>query len=211
VLGAPLADEERAELVARQWLERYGIVSRDWWRRERPPVSWRSIYHELKRMELRGEVRRGYFVQGLGGAQFALPNAVELLRAATDDAEAPLIVMPASDPANPYSLNLDGVARVAHERPRGRGAVLVTRGGHVLRSAERGGRRLFFAPGISGEDAVAAARALLVRVAEGGSSPRDVIVESIDGAPAMTSPLAATLAAAGLRATPGGLRYYSRR
>jgi ATP-dependent Lhr-like helicase len=211
VLGAPLADEERAELVARQWLERYGIVSRDWWRRERPPVSWRSIYHELKRMELRGEVRRGYFVQGLGGAQFALPNAVELLRAAKDDAEAPMIVMSASDPANPYSLNLDNVPRVAHERPRGRGAMLVTRGGRVLLSAERGGRRLFIAPDLSAEETTAAARALLHRLTEGSTARRDVIVESVNGDPAVTSPFAASLGAAGLRATTSGLRYYSSR
>jgi ATP-dependent Lhr-like helicase len=209
VLGPPLADEERAELVARQWLERYGIVSRDWWRRERPPVSWRSIYHELKRMELRGEVRRGYFVQGLGGAQFAMPNAVELLRASKDDSDAPTIVMNASDPANPYSLNLDNVARVAHERPRGRGALLVTRGGRVLLSAERGGRRLFFTPGILAADATMAARALLRRLTEGDGASRDIVVEAIDGAPAMTSALAAALSAAGLRATPSGLRYYS--
>ena len=211
VLGAVLADEERAELIARQWLERYGIVSRDWWRRERPPVPWRSIYHELKRMELRGEVRRGYFVQGLGGAQFALPNAVEALRTAKDDPEAPMIVMSASDPANPYSLNLDNVARVAHERPRGRGAMLVTRGGRVLLSAERGGRRLFVAPGLAADDAAAAARVLLLRLTAASGVARDVIVESIDGAPAMGSPLAPALHAAGLRATPGGLRYYSSR
>ena len=211
VLGPLLADEERAELIARQWLERYGIVSRDWWRRERPPVSWRSIYHELKRMELRGEVRRGYFVQGLGGAQFALPNAVEMLRAAKDDAEALMIVMSASDPANPYSLNLDNVPRVVHERPRGRGAMLVTRVGRVRMSAERGGRRLFVAPDLSVEESTAAARALLERLTAGSAGRRDVIVETVNGEPAVTSPFAESLGAAGLRATTSGLRYYSRR
>ncbi|MBX6332601.1 MAG: DEAD/DEAH box helicase, partial [Gemmatimonadaceae bacterium] len=73
-------EEEHAEAVARHWLARYGIVTRDWWRRERPPVPWRAIYRELKRFEYRGEVRRGYFVEGLAGAQFALPEAVEQLR-----------------------------------------------------------------------------------------------------------------------------------
>ncbi|HEY6089211.1 MAG TPA: DEAD/DEAH box helicase, partial [Gemmatimonadaceae bacterium] len=57
-LGPELPEEERAERIARQWLTRYGIVSREWWRRERPPVPWRSIYRELKRLEYRGEVRR---------------------------------------------------------------------------------------------------------------------------------------------------------
>ena len=58
-LGMESADEpELAEGVARQWLARYGVLSRDWWRRERPPVSWRAIYQELKRLEFRGDVQR---------------------------------------------------------------------------------------------------------------------------------------------------------
>ncbi len=84
--GTRPSEEEHAESIARQWLDRYGIVTRDWWRRERPPVSWRAIYRELKRLEYRGEVRRGYFVRGLGGAQFALPSAVERLRSAAGTA-----------------------------------------------------------------------------------------------------------------------------
>ena len=98
MLGAPLPEDERAERVARQWLDRYGIVSRDWWRREKPAVAWRSIYYELRKLELRGEVRRGYFVRGLAGAQFALPEAVELLRAAANDPGAPLVVIRAERP-----------------------------------------------------------------------------------------------------------------
>ncbi|HEX6629576.1 MAG TPA: hypothetical protein VF048_00710, partial [Gemmatimonadaceae bacterium] len=97
MLGPQVEEAELAEQVARQWLARYGIVSRDWWRRERPAVGWRAIYHELKRLEFRGEVRRGYFVAGLAGAQFALPDAVELLRAPAAEDE-PVIVLAASDP-----------------------------------------------------------------------------------------------------------------
>ena len=63
--GARPDEEEHAEQIARQWLDRYAIVTRDWWRRERPPVGWRAIYRELKRLEYRGEVRRGYFVEGM--------------------------------------------------------------------------------------------------------------------------------------------------
>ena len=128
---------------------RYGIVSRDWWRRERPAVGWREIYHELKRLEFRGEVRRGYFVAGLAGAQFALPEAVELLRAPVPDDDATeIVVMSASDPANVYALPLaPGTAADPLARPRGAGALLVTRAGRIVLAAEGRGGRLRVARG----------------------------------------------------------------
>jgi ATP-dependent helicase Lhr and Lhr-like helicase len=208
VLGAPLPEDERAERVARQWLDRYGIVSRDWWRREKPAVGWRSIYYELRKLELRGEVRRGYFVRGLAGAQFALPEAVELLRAAATDPGAPLVVIRASDPANVYSLRTEP-PRAVHERPRGRDALLVMRGGHVLLASEARGKRISIAPEISDNELSAAARALVRALQEASSATRDLVVETIDGRPAVTSPRAPAFAAAGFRATPGGLRYYA--
>ncbi|HWE43764.1 MAG TPA: DEAD/DEAH box helicase [Gemmatimonadaceae bacterium] len=208
VLGAPLPEDERAERVARQWLERYGIVSRDWWRREKPAVAWRSVYYELRKLELRGEVRRGYFVRGLAGAQFALPEAVEMLRAAATDPGAPIVVIRASDPANPYSLAAD-TRRPMHERPRGRDALLVMRGGRVLLASEARGKRISVAPEISDNELSAAGRAL-VRALQGASpATRDLIVETIDGRPAVTSPRGPAFAAAGFRATPAGLRYYA--
>src|SRR6185503_804588 len=102
VLGPEASEEASAEMIARQWLERYAIVSREIWRRERPAIGWRAVYRELKRLEFRGEVRRGYFVRGLSGAQFALPEAVEMLRAPSDPADAPAVVMSVNDPANVF-------------------------------------------------------------------------------------------------------------
>jgi ATP-dependent Lhr-like helicase len=162
-MGPELPDEERAERIARQWLARYGIVSRDWWRRERPPVSWRSIYRELKRLEYRGEVRRGYFVKGLGGAQFALPDAVEWLRAVAseDQSSASFVVMAASDPANIYNLHLELVERDPLSRPRGSGALLVTRGGRIAMAVEGRGRRFSVADWLSPEETAAAKKALI--------------------------------------------------
>ena len=162
-MGPDLAEEEHAERIARQWLTRYGIVSRDWWRRERPPVSWRSIYRELKRLEFRGEVRRGYFVKGLGGAQFALPDAVEWLRAVAgeDQSAAGFVVMAASDPANVYNLPLELIDRDPLSRPRGSGALLVTRGGRVAIAVEGRGRRYSVAEWLSPEDTAEAKRVLL--------------------------------------------------
>ncbi|MGH7621131.1 MAG: Lhr family helicase, partial [Gemmatimonadaceae bacterium] len=154
-------EEEHAERIARQWLDRYAIVTRDWWRRERPPVSWRAIYRELKRLEYRAEVRRGYFVEGLGGAQFALPEAVERLRAQPElDVDAPIIVMSAADPANPYTLALESITPGSLVRPRGAGALLITRRGAVLMNAEGRGRRVSIASDVSDADIATSAKML---------------------------------------------------
>lgn len=209
-MGAFDDDDARAEAVARQWLDRYGVVTRDWWRRERPPVSWRSIYYQLRRLEYRGEIRRGYFVKGLGGAQFALPHAVERLRTPETVEAAPFIVMAASDPANVYALPLDGGERDPLSRPRGSGALLVMRDGRVAISVEGRGRRLVIAADVAAGDVTEAALLLarhLVRVHPGARRARGFRVETIDGAAALMSPHVAALAAAGFRRETSGLRY----
>jgi ATP-dependent helicase Lhr and Lhr-like helicase len=210
--GADGDESEAARAIAAQWLDRYGIVARDWWRRERPAVEWRAIYHELKRMEFRGEVRRGYFVRGLAGAQFALPAAVEALREARSADEA--IVMSSSDPANPFALPLfDGAPRNPLSRPRGRGALLVTEGGTVVLSVEGRGRAIRVREETSRESVEMAARALaghLQRPAPRGEKRRDVTVETIDGMPAVQSLHADAFVRAGFARTTRGLRLYRR-
>jgi ATP-dependent Lhr-like helicase len=221
ILG--LTDDESvlAEVVARQWLDRYGVVTRDWWRRERPGVSWRAIYRELKRLEFRGDVRRGYFVRGLAGAQFALPSAVEQLRtsgaaASSNDGNTviaqPIVVMAASDPANPYTLPATGMVEsrsVELARKRTRGALLATRAGEVILVAEGRGRRVRIRAGVSLLDLTDAARALASRLVDANEGRRDVTIETIDGAPAAGSPYAPPFAAAGFRTTASGLRFYA--
>ncbi|HEY7408442.1 MAG TPA: DEAD/DEAH box helicase [Gemmatimonadaceae bacterium] len=208
-MGPTLPLEEHAAAIAQQWLTRYGIVTRDWWRRERPPVPWRSIYLELKRMEFRGDVRRGYFVRGLAGAQFALPEAVEQLRATEPDSGAPFVVIAASDPANPYALELDGVDLEPLSRPRGRGALLVTREGRVGMAVEGRGRRITIATWMTDGDVTAAAAALLahLRMSRAMSArPRDVEVETIDGAHAAAMRWTDAFVKAGFRRETSGLR-----
>jgi ATP-dependent Lhr-like helicase len=210
-MGPSMPLEEHAAAIARHWLERYGIVARNWWRRERPPVPWRSIYLELKRMEFRGEVRRGYFVRGLAGAQFALPEAVEQLRATEPDATAPFVVIAASDPANPYALELEGVDIDPLSRPRGRGALLVTREGRVGMSVEGRGRRITIAPWMVDADVTAAASGLLahLRVSRASSArPRDVEVETIDGVNAAAMKWTDAFLKAGFRRETSGLRAF---
>src|SRR5205814_8647702 len=72
---------QAADLVARQMLERYGIVARELLEMEAVPLPWGALYDALHVMELTGEVRRGYFVEGFSGAQFGLPRACDELKA----------------------------------------------------------------------------------------------------------------------------------
>ncbi|MGQ0715177.1 MAG: DEAD/DEAH box helicase [Gemmatimonadaceae bacterium] len=208
-LGSAEASEEHAAAIAHQWLERYGVVARNWWRRERPPVPWRSIYFELKRMEFRGEVRRGYFVRGLAGAQFALPDAIEQLRAPAGDAAAPFVVIATSDPANVYAVELEGVDRDPLARPRGRGALLVTREGRIAMAVEGRGRRITIASWMTEAEATAAASALLAHLRAAPSHSgrrRDVEIETIDSAGAVATKWTEAFMKAGFRREVDGLR-----
>jgi ATP-dependent Lhr-like helicase len=225
ILGTGEDESVLAEIIARQWLDRYGVVARDWWRREKPAVSWRAIYRELKRLEFRGDARRGYFVRGLAGAQFALPSAVELLRASGVSTQSPngdaesavlptIVVMTASDPANPFSLpTLTGDtaenASVALARRRSRSALFVTRAGQLLLVLEGRGRRVTTRPGVSIGDVAAAARAMAQTLVDSSEHRRDPIIETIDGVAAASSPFAAAFTSAGFRATAAGLRFYA--
>ena len=180
VLGRIAAEEERATQIARYWLDRYGIVSREIWRRERPPTGWRAIYRELKRLEFRGEVRRGYFVRGLSGAQFASPTAVELLRsiATEDDSAKSYIVLTMSDPANIYNLPMDLADRDPLSRPRGAGALIVTRGGKVALAVEGRGRRVVAADWMSKEE-ILRAKERLAEHLRGEKSARYLMLPDI--------------------------------
>ncbi|HET9452682.1 MAG TPA: hypothetical protein VFO66_00260, partial [Gemmatimonadaceae bacterium] len=192
------------EIVARQWLDRYGVVARDWWRRERPAVPWRAIYRELRRLEMRGEVRRGYFVEGLAGAQFALPSAVEELRGAASSTEDSLVVLAASDPANVWWLPSAGDA---FARPRGARQLLVTQRGRVIVTADHRGRSVAVRDGLDDALRVAALRALTSHLVS--RRQRDLNVEQINGERAATSPYVQAFVDAGFRLTTAGLRYYA--
>jgi ATP-dependent Lhr-like helicase len=108
VLGADLSEEERAQRQAQQLLNRYGIVAREFYQRE-ALLPWASVATELQRMEMRGEIRRGYFVEGFSGMQYAHPLAVEdLRRLKTNQEEHPAVMLlNACDPASMYGLGVE--------------------------------------------------------------------------------------------------------
>ena len=130
--------------LAELLIERQGIVTRDGVRAEGIAGGYGAVYGELKALETLGLCRRGYFVEGLGGAQFALGGAVERLRELRprDDDEAEPLVLAASDPAQPYGAVLPWPKRAGARAARVAGAYVVLLGGQPALFVERGGRSL---------------------------------------------------------------------
>ena len=192
-------------------LERYGIVTREQVLAEGIPGGFSAIYPELSQLETLGVARRGYFLEGLGGAQFALPGAVERLRArsgvGSSDDGAPL-VLAAVDPAQPYGAALPWPKRRGDEndtrsgrRPaRVAGAYVVLIGGDPIVYLERGGRALQTLVSADDPRLQPALGALVDHVRTGAI--KRVGLEKVDGEPAMTSPLGPALLALGFQEGP---------
>ena len=139
--SSPAPPERRA--LAELLLERHGIVTRDGVRAEGIPGGYGAVYAELRALETLGLCRRGYFVEGLGGAQFALGGAVERLRELREAGEEPApSVLAAADPAQPYGAALPWPKRAGARAARVAGAHVVLLGGEAVLYVERGGRSL---------------------------------------------------------------------
>jgi ATP-dependent helicase Lhr and Lhr-like helicase len=157
------ASTQAATLLARTLLERHGILSRQAVLGENVPGGYAGIYPVLRAMEEAGRIRRGYFVTGLGGAQFALAGAVDRLRAAREESlddtgREPGILLAATDPANPYGVALSwpvkGPARVA-------GAYVVLVAGQASLYLHKGGKGLIALREFDGTWEAAAVEALV--------------------------------------------------
>ena len=160
-LVAPLFDPapsptETAHAIAVQLLERHGVVTREAVRAEGTPGGFAAVYPVLRALEESGRARRGWFVAGLGAAQFALPGAVDRLRAhRTTPADEParVAVLAATDPAQPYGAALGWPEREGSSRPsRTAGAHVVLVDGECVAFIERGGRSLLTFPTAGGAD-----------------------------------------------------------
>jgi ATP-dependent Lhr-like helicase len=138
--GSLFAGEPDPRTLAELLLERQGIVTRDGVRAEGVSGGYAPVYRELRKLETLGVCRRGYFVEGLGGAQFALPGAVERLR--ERPAEEIALVLAAADPAQPYGAALPWPKRSGARAARVAGAQVVLLGGEPALFVERGGRSL---------------------------------------------------------------------
>jgi ATP-dependent helicase Lhr and Lhr-like helicase len=169
----------RLRAQAELMLERYGIVTRETVLAEGVPGGFATLYSELGNLELLGTARRGYFVEGLGGAQFALPGAVERLRSLPEE-DGSYLLLAATDPANPYGASLPWPKLEGGRRPgRTPGAHLLLRDGEPVVFLERGGRGLLRLKPLEGGELEAAMRALADAVAAG--QLKKLAVEKLDG------------------------------
>ncbi len=190
VLSPQAPSTQRATAQALQLVERYGVLTREAALGEGITGGFAGVYPILKALEDRGDLRRGYFVEGLGAAQFALPGAVDRLRtsAATDFEEDSVLLLAATDTAQPFGASLPWPE--SDGRPaRATGAHVVIVNGEAAIYIDRGAKTIVsFAQARENAlwvDAVKdLARKRLVRSIE---------IAKIDGAPASESPLAETL------------------
>ena len=208
--GRTPSPTERRHALALRLLERQGIVTRDGLAAEGVEGGFGAVYPVLRELEERGRVRRGYFVEGLGGAQFALPGAVDRLRAERPDPgegrPAAALVLAATDPANPYGAALPWPRHgdLDHRPlPRSAGAYVILHEGRPILYLERGGRSLLTLPAAIDAAALAAAVDALARMVTDGRL-RTMEVQRVDGVTVADSPLRDALAASGFRASYRG-------
>jgi ATP-dependent Lhr-like helicase len=194
----PGSPDRRA--LAELLLERQGIVTRDGVRGEGIPGGYSAVYSELKDLETIGACRRGYFVEGLGGAQFALPGAVERLRELRSEEEPEPLVLAAADPAQPYGAALPWPKRAGARAARVAGAQVVLLGGEAALFVERGGRTLVPLREPDEEWLRPAIAALVEHVKSGGA--KRLAVERFDGRPVTETEIMPLLVDAGFLAGP---------
>ncbi|MER5888960.1 ATP-dependent helicase [Streptomyces sp. NPDC001941] len=206
----------RAHALARTLLDRHGVVTRGAVAAEGVEGGFSATYRVLSAFEDSGQARRGYVVEGLGAAQFAMDGAVDRLRAAATAREradagsaAPLaVVLAAADPANAYGAALswpEPPAGAGHKPGRKAGALVVLVDGELTLYVERGGKSLLSWQTEPDAPALRAAVEALAGAAKEGALGT-VTVERLNGTASLTSPLSPTLESAGFHATPRGLR-----
>ncbi|RLP12923.1 DEAD/DEAH box helicase [Propionibacterium australiense] len=183
-------------------LARYGVLTRGSALTEPATSTFSQVYRVLSTLEESGAVRRGYFVEGLGGAQFAVPGAVDELRRAPT---APMRLLAACDPANPYGAGLEWPGTNAHRPSRKAGALVVLDDGAPVVYLERGVHTLVTFDG-TGPEAIGRALSLVGELVDAGRLAQ-VTIDRIDGRGALEAgELRGALESAGFVMTPRGYR-----
>ena len=192
---AEAAIDDRPREAAMLLLRRHGVLAREILTAETLDFSWPELQFALRRLEYAGTIRRGWFVRSLSGEQYALPEAVEMLRAGrgADGSVKRAVALSAADPANPYGAAL---ARCGISRDPAN--VVVVRAGRVMLGLSA--RALVGAGALSESELEEALGAM---VAMRGK----VTIETIDGLPALDSERVALLAAMGFHSDGRALVY----
>ena len=201
MIGGGANVTERLHAEAGVLLQRHGVLTREAVVGESWPGGFASLYPVLRAMEESGRIRRGYFVEGLGGSQFALPGAVDRLRSLRESGGG-VVALAATDPANAYGTILpwpESDGRMA----RAAGAYCVLDDGRLVLYLERGGRSLLTCGPVS-----AAHLHALIAIA---TTPGRVELQKVDGVAAMDSPLKSVLREAGFSQTHRSLVAYGER
>jgi ATP-dependent Lhr-like helicase len=203
--GAPT---ERLHALTLALLDRHGVLTREAVAGEGLEGGFSAVYPVLRALEEAGRIRRGYFVEGLGGAQFALAGAIDRLRAVREPGSGREVhVLAAADPANAYGAALAWPRRgEADRRPfqRAAGAYVVLVDGEAVLYVDRGGTSLQTLPAFGDEErALLAARALRGLLSDGRF--RELVISKVDGEAVSGSAARDLLLAAGFGAGYRGL------
>jgi ATP-dependent Lhr-like helicase len=196
----------RLHALAVVLLDRYGVLTREAVASEDVAGGFSAVYPLLRAMEESGRIRRGYFVDGLGAAQFALPGAVDRLRSmrepaadAGGDPGPAVFLLAAADPANPYGAALAWPRRDETDRrpiQRAAGAYVVLVDGAAALYLERGGHSIQTLPA-SADPVVAAVAFEALRALVDDGRFRELVVVRVDGEPVGVSPWRTSLEAGG--------------
>jgi len=197
LIDPEITDTVKAKAMAEQLLERHGLLTRDVVSSSGVPGGFSGLYPVLRAMEDAGRVRRGYFVEGLGGAQFALPGAVDQLRR---EEEPEMRVLAATDPASPYGSAIPWPQSVGNPS-RSAGAFVITHGGELVAFLERGARTLVT---FTSDDGVLRKVASVLAQLTAARARRFEL-EQIDGMAASGTPLGRLLEEAGFKSSYKGL------
>ena len=201
LVGGGANATERLHSEAGVLLQRHGVLTREAVVGEGWPGGFASLYPVLRAMEDSGRIRRGYFIEGLGGSQFALPGAVDRLRSLRESGGG-VVALAATDPANPYGTVLPW-PETDGRMSRAAGAYCVLDEGRLVLYVERGGRSLL----TNGDVQPPHLQALIAIATNAGR----VELQKVDGVPATESPLRAALREAGFSATHRSLVAYGAR
>lgn len=199
-----------AHATAELLLDRYGVVTRGSVASEGTPGGFALLYRVLARLEEMGRCRRGYFIEQLGAAQFAVPATVDRLRSFSEDSqlrkpEPSAVALAATDPANPFGAALPWPTLDGGHRPgRKAGALVVLVDGNLALYAERGGKTLLT---FTEDPAVLElSAAALVDIIRRGAAEK-MAIEKVNGQEILDTDAARALTHAGFYTTPKGLRY----